>query len=100
MNMPRENIALELFVCSLLFFCFACSALLPRRLLFICVYVYVFQAPGGHELGADYWELVAASPAGGVDSVVTTKSNIDAQLDQRHLLLRTDDVWPRPFFII
>lgn len=51
-----------------------------------------FQAPGGHELGADYWELVASSPAGGVEGVVTQKSNIDAQLDQRHLLLRGDDV--------
>ena len=54
--------------------------------------LFTWQAPGGHELGADYWELVSASPAGGVDSVVTSKSNIDAQLDQRHLLLRTDDV--------
>jgi hypothetical protein len=41
---------------------------------------------------ADYWELVCASPAGGVDSVVNEKSSVDAQLDQRHLMLRGDTV--------
>ncbi|XP_064390802.1 asparagine--tRNA ligase, cytoplasmic-like [Halichondria panicea] len=48
------------------------------------------SAPGGHELSADYWELVGGSPAGGVESVVSDKSNIDVQLDQRHLMLRGD----------
>lgn len=40
----------------------------------------------------DYWELVCASPAGGVESVVNEKSSVDAQLDNRHLMLRGDMV--------
>ncbi len=50
------------------------------------------QAPGGHELVADFWELVGGSPAGGVEGVVTEASSVDAQLDQRHLMLRGDIV--------
>lgn len=46
------------------------------------------QAPGGHELSADYWELVGASPAGGADNLVNEESHIDVQLDQRHMMLR------------
>ncbi|CAI8022550.1 Asparagine--tRNA ligase, cytoplasmic [Geodia barretti] len=45
-------------------------------------------APGGHELVADYWEMVGAAPAGGVENVVTEHSHIDQQLDNRHLMLR------------
>lgn len=52
----------------------------------------MLQAPGGHELHADYWELVCGSPAGGVEGVVTEGSSIEAQLDQRHLMLRGDTV--------
>lgn len=48
------------------------------------------NAPGGHELVSDYWELVCASPAGGAESIVTESSAVDAQLDQRHLMLRGD----------
>ncbi|XP_071964807.1 asparagine--tRNA ligase, cytoplasmic-like [Antedon mediterranea] len=46
------------------------------------------QAPGGHELTCDYWELVGASPAGGVDNLVNEESHIDVQLDNRHMMLR------------
>ena len=28
------------------------------------------QAPGGHEMAVDYWELIGDSPAGGVDNLV------------------------------
>jgi asparaginyl-tRNA synthetase len=45
-------------------------------------------APGGHELVADYWEMIGAAPAGGVENVVTEHSHIDQQLDNRHLMLR------------
>lgn len=45
-------------------------------------------APGGHELSADYWELIGPSPAGGVENVVNESAHIDVQLDQRHLMLR------------
>ena len=32
--------------------------------------LFSMQAPGGHELKADYWELVGNSPAGGVDTIL------------------------------
>ena len=53
-------------------------------------------------MAADYWELVCASPAGGVDSVVNEGSSIDAQLDQRHLMLRGETVRERraPFVVL
>lgn len=41
---------------------------------------------------ADYWELVCGSPAGGVEGVVQESSSVDAQLDNRHLMLRGDTV--------
>ncbi|XP_033097028.1 asparagine--tRNA ligase, cytoplasmic-like [Anneissia japonica] len=46
------------------------------------------QAPGGHELTCDFWELVGSSPAGGMDNVVNEESHIDVQLDNRHMMLR------------
>jgi len=49
-------------------------------------------APGGHELNVDYWEVVGFAPAGGAELVVTDDSNVDTQLDNRHLLLRGDNV--------
>lgn len=53
------------------------------------------QAPGGHELAADYWELVGSSPAGGAENLVNEESHIDVQLDQRHMMLRGDTVRER-----
>ena len=50
------------------------------------------KAPGGHELHADYWELVGPSPAGGAENLVNESSLIDVQLDQRHMMLRGDMV--------
>lgn len=31
---------------------------------------FSLQAPGGHEMAVDFWELVGESPAGGVDNLV------------------------------
>ncbi|XP_031557265.1 asparagine--tRNA ligase, cytoplasmic-like isoform X2 [Actinia tenebrosa] len=47
-------------------------------------------APGGHEMAVDYWELVGASPPGGVDNLVNEESAIDTQLDNRHIMIRGD----------
>lgn len=44
------------------------------------------SAPGGHELQCDYWKLLCNSPP--VENVVNKDSEVDVQLDQRHLMLR------------
>ncbi|XP_075258979.1 asparagine--tRNA ligase, cytoplasmic-like [Convolutriloba macropyga] len=49
------------------------------------------HAPGGHELICDYWEVVGHSPGGGIESVVTEKSDVDLQLRQKHLVIRWDE---------
>lgn len=50
------------------------------------------SAEGGHELKADYWELVAAAPGGAesADNKFNTESNPDVLLDNRHMVLRGD----------
>lgn len=45
-------------------------------------------APGGHELVCDFWELISNSPADGIDTKCNKDSEIDVQLDQRHLMIR------------
>lgn len=57
----------------------------------IFTYCY-YQAPGGHELVVDYWELIGPSPPGGADNLVNEHSLVDVQLDQRHIMLRGDTV--------
>ncbi|VDK41445.1 unnamed protein product [Taenia asiatica] len=47
------------------------------------------KAPGDVEVQVDYWECIGKAPAGGVEAVVTDESEIDWQLDQRHLMLRS-----------
>ena len=46
------------------------------------------EAPGGHELHCDYWELIGGAPPGGIDHVLNKESDVDIQMDQRHLTLR------------
>lgn len=38
------------------------------------IFILTSQAPGGHEMSVDYWELVGASPAGGVENLSTEVS--------------------------
>jgi len=49
------------------------------------------EAPGGHELDVDYWELVGGAPAGGADNILNAESHPDVQLDNRHILLRGEN---------
>lgn len=48
------------------------------------------HAPGGYELSVDFWTLIGSSPAGGADNLVNEESQVDVQLDQRHMMLRGD----------
>jgi asparaginyl-tRNA synthetase len=48
-------------------------------------------APGGHELAADYWELIGSAPPGGADALLNEESHPDVQLDYRHILLRGEN---------
>jgi len=48
-------------------------------------------APGGHELQADYWELLANAPPGGLETQINKDSHPDVQLDKRHLLIRGEN---------
>ncbi|KAG7272963.1 hypothetical protein CRUP_021468 [Coryphaenoides rupestris] len=50
------------------------------------------QAPGGHELLCDFWELIGLSPAGGADNLLNEESDVDVQLNNRHMMLRGESV--------
>ncbi|XP_042203973.1 asparagine--tRNA ligase, cytoplasmic-like isoform X1 [Homarus americanus] len=49
------------------------------------------EAPGGHELQVDYWQLIGESPAGGAEAEINQLSNPDVQLDKRHLMIRGEN---------
>ncbi|XP_024918316.1 asparagine--tRNA ligase, cytoplasmic [Cynoglossus semilaevis] len=50
------------------------------------------QAPGGHELHCDYWELIGLAPAGGADNLLNEESDVDVQLNNRHMMIRGENV--------
>lgn len=50
------------------------------------------QAPGGHELMCDYWELVGLAPPGGADNLLNEESDVEVQLNNRHMLLRGENM--------
>lgn len=49
-------------------------------------------APGGHELAVDYWETIGRSQAGGIDNFFNKDAHVDVQLDNRHMLLRGEQL--------
>jgi len=54
--------------------------------------VNFLQAPGGHEMNVDYWELIGLAPAGGADSILNEDAHPDVQLDNRHIMIRGENV--------
>uniref|UniRef100_UPI00398F7CD0 asparagine--tRNA ligase, cytoplasmic n=1 Tax=Pristiophorus japonicus TaxID=55135 RepID=UPI00398F7CD0 len=50
------------------------------------------MAPGGHELVCDYWELIGLAPAGGADNLINEESDVDVQLNNRHMMLRGENM--------
>jgi asparaginyl-tRNA synthetase len=60
----------------------------------VCIYGVVEPvpegktAPGGHELIADYWQLIGGAPSGGAESILNVESHPDVQLDNRHIMIR------------
>uniref|UniRef100_A0A4W5KDT8 OB domain-containing protein n=1 Tax=Hucho hucho TaxID=62062 RepID=A0A4W5KDT8_9TELE len=50
------------------------------------------QAPGGQELHCDFWELVGLAPAGGADNLLNEESDVDVQLNNRHMMIRGENV--------
>lgn len=53
------------------------------------MYMCYTQAPGGHELTADYWELIGLAPPGGADAILNEEALPDVQLDNRYHLSNT-----------
>ncbi|CAF0984043.1 unnamed protein product, partial [Didymodactylos carnosus] len=50
------------------------------------------SAPGNQELITDYFEVVGHSPAGGADTLLNEESHPDVQLDNRHMMIRGENI--------
>lgn len=40
----------------------------------------------------DYWELIGLAPAGGADNLLNEESDVDVQLNNRHMMIRGENM--------
>lgn len=40
----------------------------------------------------DYWELIGLAPPGGAETILNEEAHIDVQLDNRHIMIRGENV--------
>lgn len=43
----------------------------------------------------DYWQLIGLAPPGGADSILNEEAHPDVQLDNRHIMIRGENVSER-----
>ncbi|KAI0982013.1 hypothetical protein GJ496_010210 [Pomphorhynchus laevis] len=64
----------------------------------ICIFGTIRQVPEGHnapgnrEIEVDFWDLIGLAPAGGASAKINEETSIDAQLDNRHILIRGETI--------
>lgn len=49
------------------------------------------QAPGGHELVVDYWDIIGLAPPGGADSILNEEALPDVLAENRHIVVRGEN---------
>jgi asparaginyl-tRNA synthetase len=48
----------------------------------------------------DYWELIGLAPPGGADAILNEEAHSDVQLDQRHIMLRGENVTKKSYLCL